>query len=48
VKNEGLVRSLVYGLLTPADYIEEVNLDGVPVTITIRPATNPNTSASSK
>lgn len=40
VKNEGLVKSLEYGTLAPADYTEEVNLDGTPVTITIRRATN--------
>jgi hypothetical protein len=45
VKNEGLVRSLVYGVLAPADYTEEANLDGVPVTITIRRATNKDPSA---
>jgi isoleucyl-tRNA synthetase len=44
VKNEGLVRSLVYSVLVPADYTEDVNLDGVPVTITIRRATNSNPS----
>jgi isoleucyl-tRNA synthetase len=40
VKNEALVASLVYDVLVPADYTEEVNLDGVPVTITLRRATN--------
>jgi isoleucyl-tRNA synthetase len=38
LKQEGLVDFLVYDLLDAADYTEEVNLDGVPVTITIRPA----------
>jgi isoleucyl-tRNA synthetase len=40
VKNEGLVASLVYDILDPADYAEEVNLNGIAVTITIRRATN--------
>lgn len=40
VKNEGLVQSLEYGRLTHAEYTEEVNLDGMPVTITIRRTTN--------
>jgi isoleucyl-tRNA synthetase len=40
VKSEGLVERLEYGTLTPADYSEEVNLDGTSVTITIRRTTN--------
>ncbi len=36
LKNEGLVASLIYDTLSPADYTEEVQLDGVPVTITLR------------
>jgi isoleucyl-tRNA synthetase len=47
VKNEALVASLVYDVLVPADYTEEVNLDGVSVTITIRRATNSGGSAGS-
>lgn len=47
VKNEGLVSSLVYDVLTPADYTEQVDLDGVPVTITIRRATNSGSSVGS-
>ena len=43
LKNEGLVRSLMYDVLVPADYTEEVNLDGVPLKITIRRATNSGT-----
>jgi isoleucyl-tRNA synthetase len=38
LKNEGLVASLVYDVLAPADYTEEVNLDGVPLRITLRRA----------
>ncbi len=38
VKSEGLVSSLVYDALSPADYEEEVNMDGTPVTITLRRA----------
>lgn len=38
VKNEGLATSLVYDVLVPADYTEEVNLDGVSVVITLRRA----------
>lgn len=41
VKDEGLVDSLVYDLLTHPEYTEEVSLDGVIVTITISRATDP-------
>ncbi len=47
VKNEGLVRALVYDVLTAADHTEEVNLDGVPVTITIRRVADSDPSAGS-
>ncbi|HEX8495463.1 MAG TPA: isoleucine--tRNA ligase [Pyrinomonadaceae bacterium] len=40
VKAEGLATSLVYDVLAPADYAEEVSLDGVPVIITLRRAGN--------
>src|SRR5262249_53959771 len=38
LKSEGLVDSLVYDALAPADYREEVTLDATPVVITIRRA----------
>jgi isoleucyl-tRNA synthetase len=48
VKNEGLVASLVYDVLVPAYYTEEVNMDGISVTITIRRATNSGLSVGSQ
>jgi len=38
VKTEGLVSSLAYEAIEPADYTEEVNLEGMPVKITLRKA----------
>jgi isoleucyl-tRNA synthetase len=41
LKAEGLVASLVYEALPVADYTEEVNLDGVSLTITLRRSEHP-------